>query len=54
MPIPMLMILPAQADLVGGFVAYSGINISVPKAEVISIFNNRIMMYDSPFLTLHD
>jgi hypothetical protein len=42
-----------QADLVCGFAAYTGIEISVPKVEAISVYNNRIM-YDTPFLTLHD
>jgi hypothetical protein len=42
-----------QADLVCGFAAYTGIEISVPKVEAISIFNGRIM-YDTPFLTLRD
>ena len=30
-----------------------GIEISVPKVEAISVYNRRIM-YDTPFLTLHD
>jgi hypothetical protein len=34
-----------QADLVCGFVACTGIEISVPKVEAISVFNSRIM-YD--------
>jgi hypothetical protein len=42
-----------QADLVCGFAAYTGIEISVPKVEVISVFNSQIM-YDTPYLTLHD
>jgi hypothetical protein len=42
-----------QADLVCGFAAYTGIEISVPKVEAISIFNSTIM-YDTPYLTLHD
>ena len=41
-----------QADLVCGFAAYTGIEISVPKVEAISVYNSRIM-YDTPFLTLH-
>jgi hypothetical protein len=39
-----------QADLVCGFAAYTGIKISVPKVEAISVFNSRIM-YNTPFLT---
>ena len=42
-----------QADLVCGFAAYTGIEISVPKVEAISIYNSKIM-YDTPYLTLHD
>ena len=42
-----------QADLVCGFAAYTGIEISVQKVEAISVFNSRIM-YDTPHLTLHD
>ena len=41
-----------QADLVCGFAAYTGIEISVPKVEAISVFNSQIM-YDTPYLTLH-
>jgi hypothetical protein len=36
-----------------GFGDYMGIEISVPKVEAISVFNSQIM-YDSPFITLHD
>ncbi len=42
-----------QADLVYGFAAYTGIEISVAKVEAISVFNSRIM-YDTPHLTLHN
>ena len=42
-----------QADLVCGFAAFTGIEISVPKVEAISVFSSRIM-YDTPYLTLHD
>jgi hypothetical protein len=36
-----------QADLVCGFAAYTGIEISLPKVETISVLNSRIM-FDTP------
>jgi hypothetical protein len=42
-----------QADLVCGFCAYTGLEISIAKVEAISINYGKIQ-YDTPFLTLHD
>ncbi len=42
-----------QADLVCGFCAFTGLEISLTKEEAISI-NYGNIMYDTPYLTLQD
>lgn len=42
-----------QADLVCGFCAFTGLEISLTKVEAISITYGNIM-HDTPYLTLHD
>lgn len=42
-----------QADLVCGFCAFTGLEISLVKVEAISI-NYGNIMYKTPYLTLHD
>jgi hypothetical protein len=42
-----------QADLICGFCAYTGLEISLAKVEAISI-NYGNILYDTPYLTLYD
>ncbi len=42
-----------QADLVCGFCAFTGLEISLAKVEAISI-NYGNILYDTPYLLLHD
>jgi hypothetical protein len=43
-----------QVDLVCGFCAYTGLEISLVNVEAISINYGNNILYDTPYLTLHD